>query len=285
MKNLSVKRFCLIFKFLCVPFLIKAQGNVFSYGDSIYRSSNYSLAAVEYERVIFEYQSPSIQAEAAIKRANCLKMLRRYEAAASTLDAINIANLSDSIRYEILFQSILDSYLAHEPNNSYSKLESLCHFYPISAQKPDILLMKILSLNELQRWNEADTVYKKLKSIYNVSNSSFSNPYLRIPKLKDPEIAEKLSAFLPFTGAGFFYAGDIKEGILNVALQIGLISFGGYSILMKRYITCIFIGIGGYAAFYKGGVRRVKRLVVKYNEKKTIAFNTAVRDQLLQIIK
>lgn len=275
----------MICKFLCVPFLIKAQGNVFNYADSIRNSGNLSLAAVEYERVAFEDTSYRVKAEATLKGAECMKMQKKYSEAASLLDDINLENIPDpQIKYPIFFQSLLNSYLAHDVNTSYSKLISLCYYYPDSSQNKDILFLKILCLNEMQRWKEADTIYRQLMIAYNHSAEP-ENPYLHIPRLKDPEKAEKLSAYLPFTGAGIFYAGNIPEGLLSIALQAGFAAFGAYSILMERYITGILIGVGGYAAFYHGGVRRAKWLAEKYNEKKTIQFNTTVRNQILAIIK
>lgn len=264
--------------------MIKAQGNVFQRADSLFQAKNYTLARVEYERIIFENNSPGIRAEAGIKKADCLKMTGDYAEAASALNAVNISTLPDAVRYQILFQSALDAYLAHDPDDAFSGLERISHFYPDSAQKQDLLFLKILSLNELRRWKEADTVYQEFMTRFN-HEASLSNPYLNIPKLKDPLKAEKLSAYLPFTGAGLFYAGDVKEGILNVVLQLGFISFGAYSMLMERYITGALIGVGGYAAFYKGGERRAKRFAEKNNEKKVIVFNTKVRNQLLLIIK
>ncbi|TAN19460.1 MAG: tetratricopeptide repeat protein [Chitinophagaceae bacterium] len=275
----------MICKFLCVPFLIKAQGNIFDYADSIHHAGNYPLAAIEYERVAFENESPHIKAEATVKAATCMKMQGRYDEAASLLDAVNLEQLTDlPLKYRILFQYALNTYLAHELNTSFSTWQSLCHYFPDSSKNEDVLFMKILCLNELQQWKEADTLYKQLMEKYGPSEA-LPNPYLEIPKLKDPDKAEKLSAYLPFTGAGLFYAGNIPEGILSIVLQAGFIAFGGYSILMKRYITGVLIGVGGYAAFYHGGVRRAKWLAERYNEKKRIQFNAAVRNQLLSVIK
>lgn len=275
----------MICKFLCVPFLIKAQGNEFHFADSLYSAKNYALAAVEYERVAFENASPFIKTKALVDKANSLKMSGAYAEAAETLDDINLSNLNDSVQYAILFASALNAYLAHQPNEAFSKLENICYFHPDSAAKQDVLLMKILSLNEMQRWKEADTIFRQFITKYNQNGGPITNPYLSIPKMKDPDKAEKLSAYLPFTGAGLFYAGSVKEGLLSILLQVGFISFGAYSVLMERYITGVLIGVGGYAAFYKGGVRRARSLTEINNKKKTIAFNTQVRNVLTEVIK
>jgi hypothetical protein len=228
--------------------LIEAQG-VFHYADSLRGAGQYSLAAVEYERVIFEHPSPSVTAEAGMKRAACLKMENRYAAAA------------------------------------FSKLERLSYFYPGSAQKHDVLMMKILSLNELKQWQKADTLYRRFMLAFASDPVSYPDPYQQIPRLKDPEKAQRLAAYLPFTGAGFFYAGKVGEGLLNIGLQTGLIAFAVYSGLTAHYITGVLIGVGGYASFYKGGTRRVKWLVERSNERKTLDFNTRVRTLLLQTPK
>lgn len=282
-QGLWIRSCCLICKFLCAPFLISAQGSVFHYADSLYRMKNYSLAAVEYERVVFENPDPSFQAQAALKKANCLKQQRRFSDAAAYLDEINLPSLPAPLQYRILFESALDAYLADSPGQSASKLATLSHFYPDSALNKDILVMKILSLNEARQWRQADTVYRTFMAIYHPHLPAAANPYLKIPRLKDPEKAEKLSTYLPFTGAGLFYAGDVKEGILNIVLQAGLAAFGVYSIFMERYITGILVGIGGYASFYNGGKRRARSQAELYNEKHVLKFNTAVRNFLLEL--
>lgn len=256
---------------------------MFHVPDSLFRAGNFSLARVEYERIIFEDTASAIQAMAGMKVAECLKISGAYKEAAAALNSLNISSLPDSLRYRILFQSAFNEYLAHDAGDAFSTLEQIGYFFPDSSDRQDITLLKILSLNELRRWKEADTLYRQL--IAALDKGFLPNPYLHIPKMKDPEKAERLSAYLPFTGAGLFYAGDIKEGILNVVLQLGFISFGAYSVLMERYITGILIGVGGYAAFYKGGARRAKRIAVEKNEKKTIAFNTKARNQLMKAIK
>lgn len=275
----------MICKFLCVPFLISAQANEFHYADSLYHAGNFVLAAVEYERIIFESPSAQIKAEAALKKAGSLKLSGRFDEAASTLDAVHMMEVPDSLRYKMLFESALDAYLARQPNEAFSKLENICHFFPDSSDKHDIVMMKILSLNEMNRWKEARVLYSRFMLAYGPPESAFPDPYRHIPKLKDPDKAEKLSAYLPLTGAGLFYAGSITEGMLSLILQVSFISFGVYSIVLERYITGILIGVGGYAAFYKGGVRRARSLAETNNKKKAMAFNQAVKAQLLQAIK
>lgn len=279
---MSIGKYCLICKFLCVPFLINAQANEFHVGDSLRRAGNFPLAAVEYERVIFESDVPRVRAQAALKKAGCLKLSGLFAEAAMTLDGINMAGLADSFRYRILFESALDAYLAHQPNEAFSKLENIGHFYPDSSDNRDILFLKILSLNEMNRWEEAHPLYKAFITAYGTAGDASADPYRQIPKLKDPDKAERLSAYLPFTGAGLFYAGSVKEGILSVLLQAGFISFGVHSVLLERYITGVLIGVGGYAAFYKGGVRRARSLAETNNKKKAMAFNAAVREHLLR---
>jgi len=271
----------LICKFLCVPFLIKAQGNLFRYADSLQGAGHYAVAAVEYERIIFERPGTTEAVLAALSKANCEKMLGRYDQAAAGLDAVNTAAVSDSLRYRVLFEGMVCAYLAHEPASAFSKQEMIAHYFPDSAASRDLLLLKVLCLNELKKWHQADTVYKRYMKLWGGGYVLASDPYLHLPKLKDPEKAERLSAYLPFTGAGLFYAGDVPEGLLNMALQVGFIAFGAYSVLAERYITGVLIGVGGYAAFYHGGVRRARRLAELHNERVSIGFNNLVRAGLM----
>lgn len=256
--------------------------STFFYADSLQAAHSFRLAAVEYERIIFEHPGGVAAARAALEKARCEKMLGRYGKAADVLETVMLQGLPDSLQYPILFEGVVSAYLAHEPSRAYQRQQVLVHFFPDSAESHDLLLMKILSLNEMRRWHEADTVYRHYQQFWAGGYMVRADPYRHMPRLKDPEKAEKLSAYLPFTGAGLFYADDVSEGVLNVALQIGFIAFGAYSVLMERYIIGALIGVGGYAAFYHGGVRRAKAYTMLRNERVSLQFNTRVRKLLLR---
>lgn len=253
---------------------------MFRQADSLRDVHAYEVAAVEYERVIYEHPGTVVAAQAALGRADCLKMTGRYDEAASALEAVNTASLPDSTAYQVLLEGTLCAYLSHEPARAYARGEMIRHYFPDSASSRDVLLLRILSLNEMKKWKEAAAVYRQYEQRWGSYNAAM-DPYRHIPRLKDPDKAEKLSAYLPFTGAGLFYAGDVKEGLLNMALQVGFIAFGAYSVLMERYITGVLIGVGGYAAFYHGGVRRARRLAELHNARAAMRFNALVRSGLM----
>lgn len=274
----------MICKFLCVPFLINAQGNTLGYPDSLRDLHQYRRAAVEYERIIFLHPETESAARAALGKADCEKMLGLYDQAATGLEQVNMLSVSDpGLRYRILFEGMVTAYLAHDPSRAYGKQAMILHFFPDSAGSRDLMLLGILSLNEMHRWHQADTAYQRYMARWGGGYAAASSPYRHIPRLKDPDKAERLSAYLPFTGAGLFYAGDVKEGLLNMALQVGFIAFGTYSVLMERYITGVLIGVGGYAAFYHGGVRRARRVAELRNARESLRFNTLVRDGLMGV--
>jgi hypothetical protein len=239
---------------------------------------------VEYERVIFLHPEGEVAARAQLRKAACEKMLGLYDQAATGLESVDVQSLADTgLRYRILFEGMVTAYLAHEPARALARRSVIVHYFPDSARSRDLMLLGILSLNEMQRWHEADTAYGRYMRLWGGGYDPAWSPYNHIPKLKNPDKAENLSAFLPFTGAGLFYAGDAPEAILNMALQVGFIAFGAYSVLMERYITGILVGVGGYAAFYHGGVRRARRVAEMHNERESLRFNTLVRNGLMRV--
>jgi hypothetical protein len=257
---------------------------VFHYADSLRDLHQYRLASVEYERVIFLHPEGEVAARAQLRKAGCEKMLGLYDQAATGLESVDVQQLADpGLRYRILFEGMVTAYLAHEPARALARQAVIVHDYPDSARSRDLMLLEILSLNEMQRWHEADTAYRRYMQLWRGGYDPARSPYAHIPKLKNPDKAENLSAFLPFTGAGLFYAGDAPEAILNMALQVGFIAFGAYSVLMERYITGILVGVGGYAAFYHGGVRRARHVAEMHNERASLRFNTLVRDGLMGV--
>lgn len=275
---------CWICISLCVPSLTKGQQLVSGYADSLFSAGDYHRAALEYERIVFLNENAVVKGTAVLRKADCLKRLHEYREAQQYLERHYRASAPDSLRYEQLYQTALNAYLGENFNEAYFKLVTLSNLDSSRQRQKDILLLQILSLNELRKWKEADSIFRHMIALY-APGYDAADIYADIPKLKDPDKAEKLSTLLPFTGAGLIYAGKTGEGLLSAALQLGFIGFGGYCFLSHYYFTAVFIGVGGYASFYQGGIRRSKTLAIRYNEKKSTAFNTTARNQLLRLYR
>jgi hypothetical protein len=274
----------LIFKFLCVVFLTKGQhssNDVFYRADSLYKQQNFTIAAIEYERIIFEEEFTDFKIKAILQKAQCYKNQNKFLLAATYLqDYIPQLPFYFKEKYNFFFQSAFDFILAKEPANAILTLEKLTNEWPDSANNKDILLLNIFAHNDAQQWNKGAGYFIKYASLYD-KKVLLNNPYDKKPVLKSEDKAEKLSTYLPLTAAGIFYAGKPLEGVLNSLLQIGFLSLGVQQFLIKNYITSVLIGGGMYTSFYLGGSQRAKTLVRQYNKKKIQKFNNSIKNILL----
>jgi TM2 domain-containing membrane protein YozV len=271
---------------LCAIFLTEAQTGT---ADSLYRAGRYFEASIAWERVLFENNDPRQQVAAVIGKAQCLKQEGLFDPAVSFLENWQAFPFPDSDRVRIHYQLILCTYLGGHFESVVSLVDRWPHEQNGGSPDPLLVVLKILSLNELQRWKEAGDVYRSFIAerlhIYERPGSSGESPpdlYQQIPRLKSVSKAEALATFIP--GAGQFYAGKPGEAIFSILVQAAGIYFAVLSFEQHYYVSAWLVGAALFGAFHMGGVRRSEVLVQRYNRKKMIAFNEKVRTQLLSLI-
>jgi TM2 domain-containing membrane protein YozV len=145
-----------------------------------------------------------------------------------------------------------------------------------------LVVLKILSLNELGRWKEAGDAYHGFIAQRGPSAVP-PDLYQHVPRLKSAEKAQWLSQFIP--GAGQLYAGRPGEAIFSLLVQGAGLWFAVVSFEQHYYISAWLIGAALFGAFHMGGVRRAEVLVQQSNRKKVLAFNEAVREQLVLLLQ
>jgi len=200
---------------LCAIFLTKAQtvdlrptadvaGPVFAHADSLYRAGSYFEASIAYERVLFENTDRGQQLEAVLGKTRCLKMLGSYDQARTFLESWQGLPFPDSGLTEIHYQQVLCTYLGGHFEEVLSLVDRWPYTHAGKSPAPFLIVLKILSLNELQRWKEAAETYRSF-----IAQMHLAAPppdlYAHIPHLKDVNKAQWLSQFIP--GAGQFYVG------------------------------------------------------------------------------
>jgi hypothetical protein len=149
-----------------------------------------------------------------------------------------------------------------------------------------------LVFNEQQRWAEAKSVLLRYLERLSLPEDekkkwkqSIGNQYetKKIPRLKNPEKAKMLSAFLP--GLGYLYAGNISEGFWNVALQTLGLGLTGVGIFYGYYFTSAFVSISIFQKFYAGGINRSSFHARKWNYEKSRDFNLACKNLVIDLMK
>ncbi len=271
-------KYYLICTFLCVPFFTNGQSE---FADSLFDAGNYAYAKLEYERLVYQSTDGGQINYALLKKGYCHKILGDYASAYKTIERANLFSSNDSINYLLRFEIALNAYLAQEYNIALNQLLQIDYFVKDQKKKNEALYLQILSLNELQRWEEAKEKFK----VYTELNKLDANPdevyaFLEKPKIRDPKKAETLSYILP--GVGQMYAGYFGKGLFSSFIQLAFVSFGAYNIYKGYFFTGAFTGIGLFYAFYSGGIRHARFLTEKKNAERAEKYNTGVRNVILE---
>lgn len=274
-------RFCLICTFLFGICSINNAQIPAATADSLFAAGQFLAARVAYERVLFTATDPSAQFPAAIGKARCLKQQGLYALAVTFLNGQIQTDYPDSLRYQLRYEQILCAYLAGQFENTLSLYERLQYLHPHVPATPLLQCIRILALNELRRWPEAATAYYDLATHVRTDTSQ-SNPYRQLPRLKNEKKAKQLATFIP--GGGQLYAGKPGEAALSLLIQSAGLYFGLTSFLQGYYLSAWGIGASLFGSFQAGGVRRTEVLVRQFNQRQAARFNAEARRLLLEMI-
>ena len=275
--------FFLICKFLFVPLLINGQGlGIFEKADSLAMAGEYFAAAVEYERIVFESDDKSIQNKALIKKGFAYKNAGEYQSAKHTFQRTDPFSLDDTLQYIARYETALNAYLAGDFGEAEAELVQLEYYISDTAFTNQALFLKILVLNEQQKWDEAKSLFIEYLKINHIAvNADEVYYFVAKPKLRNPEKAQWLSTFIP--GSGQIYGGAVWSGLGSFLIQAGSLAFGGYYIWKGYYFRAFLTGFATFQTFYFGGVNNAAYVTVKNNEKKIRKYNDSVKKIILEI--
>ena len=269
--------------FLCVAFLTDAQSLSMSIADSFLQKQQYFEAGVFYEKVLFESSNDEIRFLAATKKIECLKQQQKFEGVIEFVNQNYHSTLTSGQKCTLKYEQMICSYLSANFENAISLSALIEGEWPDYDGIATVSLLKILSLNELQQWRQADSLSRIFIAKYTTADTAGSNLYSHLPKLKNEKKAQTLSTLLP--GAGLFYAGKPLEGITSILLQSVAAYFGIISYNQKYYLSAWLVGLGLFGSFHNGSVRRSEILVKQYNRKEVIRFNEKVKNELINMLR
>jgi len=254
-------------------------------GDALFREEKYFEAAIEYERLIFRSENVNDINSLKYKKALCYKKMNQFDRAIDELQSLYFSNPGDSLYLSVCYEQSLCYYLVGEPARALWKIDEYLHRSNDSTSLNYFAPLKILCLNKLQRWQEAEDVFLQYVAIQNFSNerkiaytqivTSFYDKNYR-PRMKSEQRAENLSRFIPGTGQA--YAGEFGEGVVNLLMNASVLAFSGYQVYNGFYITGYLAGLGFFNKTYHGGIRRAGILASKKNKEQTIDFNLRIID-------
>jgi TM2 domain-containing membrane protein YozV len=276
--------------FLCALFLTKAPEGKCQRGpelnwreqaEQLYRTGQFFQAAIAWERVLFDSKDPQEQLAAVLGKTQCLKQEGNFDAAVSFLQNWQAFPFPDSDLVRIHSQQVLCTYLGGHFENVLSLVDRWPYEHAGTLPDAWLIVLKILSLDELQRWKEAGDTYRAFIAARHPATLP-ADLYAQLPRLKSVTKAQALSTFIP--GAGQFYAGRPGEAILSILIQTAGLYFAIVSFEQQYYVSAWLVGAALFGAFHMGGIRRSELLVQRYNRKKILAFNEKVRVQLLSLL-
>ena len=283
-------RFYIIFIFLCVvvsgvrsenlqPCNLNSSDSacIFKKADDLFMQQNYELAAVEYERCFYLSSSKEISYKALQQKAICFKQTGDYSTAAATLERI-------AEDYGDYYQIALCYYLSDNFQKSKETIEK-CRLYFDTLQE-DMLLLEILTLNELNDYANAEKTAQELALRLKSSTNKDIMPYIDklysdLPKLKSEKTARILS-FVP--GLAHIYANEWGKGLTAFAINAAALGFGVWQVLDKCYITAYLGGAGLLSITYPGAMKNGVYEVRKYNYRKTLQFNQKFKQELIPLL-
>lgn len=210
-------KFCLTCTFLCAICITKAQdAKLLNEADSLFSAGHYFEASLAYERVLFIGSDLPDRYYAVNRKTQCLKQQRLFEQAVHFIKPYLSENLPDSARYQLLIEQIVCAYLAGNYKTAISIIEQIKIQFPLQKADSKLLLIEILSLNQLQQWKQAAEAYAVFVRKGN-DLITIENPYLQLPRLKSVDKAQWLATFIP--GAGQMYAGKPLEALVSIIIQ------------------------------------------------------------------
>lgn len=258
--------------------------------DSLFLNKKYYEASIFYQKLDFFSQGENSKNRAKLLAANCCKQDKNYLNGIAQLNSISTDGASDSIIFEVKYQSALMSYLNNDFTQAESFLEQLNYLVKDSSYITNSLMLHAFVLNEQYKWLQAKEKLNKLNQslhlnnveVYNFNKKIIDSIYgsKNIPKLKDVEKAGHISTFFP--GFGQCYAGYYGEGISSffaITVIAGAMVVG---IIYQYYFTSIFVGNLLIGKFYLGGIKRAEFLAEKYNYLHSKKYNQALKDQVKQ---
>ncbi|MFN5831344.1 MAG: tetratricopeptide repeat protein [Bacteroidota bacterium] len=258
--------------------------------DSLYQVKQFQLAGIYYDQVVYLAQDNITKTKALLNKADCYLERKDFTKAEAVLSRIFYADLNDSLIYLSRYKSALASYLNGNFSEAASQVIQARSFIADTTLVVNIFPLYVLILNESLKYVEAKEVllsYIKTTHRDSINKSAMLREVElyyqnnKIPHLKSPEKAKKLSMFLP--GTGQLYAGYFWEGALNVGLQLFGLGFTGVCVYNKYYFTGGLIGFAIFQKFYGGGMNRAQFLTEKRNYKITRRFNDGAKKLVLSV--
>lgn len=260
-----------------------ANGTPLDYADSLFNAQRYERAALAYERLAFMAETEDTKAIHRLRRAQCFKVLGRFDQALQSLQTTPTDLLDDTLHFALRHEIALNLYLLGEYESCVTAISNAAFLLPDPFWTDQLLYLKVLACNESLQYEEAKVAFERYAALHQLRIDIDSCYQLdgRAFKLKKVETAQLLNRIIP--GLGQIYAGHVFKGMTNLALVTAGVVYTISSFNAGLWITGFATGIPLGLRFWAGGTRHAAWLVEEKNRKKMAAFNASIREIVLQV--
>lgn len=264
---------------LLIIFCGKTQVNNLNTADSLFNVKQYFKASIVAEFILFDSDNIHERRRAIQIKIASLKKLAKFIELDKFIVSCYTQTMTEDLRYELLYEEILTKFILRD----YKEVIQLSKFYPVDSLKKAILIdvLNIISLNELQQWAEANSLWNTFLTKNRLQDTLVNKLYTKVPQFKSEKRANTYSAIIP--GLGQIYAGKPFEGVASFLFQSGSLFLGIKWWSLGYKIASISIGGSTFSAFYDGGKKRAKMLIKNYNSIKLFEYNNYLNKQILFI--
>lgn len=258
--------------------------------DSLMKGHEYALAAVYYEKALFDQNQ---QVDTVIsenfrlltntllnQKIQCQKALRTFEDAWQTAQRFDLNEPNDTLQFKLRYEGALCGYLSQRYNEAYGQIQQTRFYTRDTTLTASLDVLEILTLNELERWTESKVIFARYVSRNRLTIQVDKLYDFLKKKPKNPDKAQLLSFLMP--GLGQIYAGYPKEGLISAGLQALSLGFGAYHVLNHYYWISFFSGASLFQALYFGGARRASIMTGETNQKRKVQNNQKIRAILVE---
>lgn len=287
----------LILIFLCAWFLGNAQDTLgtrslaeqqakvfLKQGYQLFDNKQFTQAQLVFERVVFLSKDKITQNQALLYKAYCHKNLKQFALAQETIERAEILPQQDSSNYVLLYEAVLNAYLAQQYQQSLKFIDIIKNTITDSAKVQSIQFLEILALNETYQWEQAKKICAQYIKAHGLTQD-IQELYGFVDKKPFKSIKKAKTLSWIFPGAGQMYAGAVGRGISSSLLTLGALAFGVWSGINGYYVSAVFTGLGMGRTFYTGGRRHAGYQVKQRNLKKIAAYHQKIKAFILNVEK
>lgn len=251
--------------FLCAGFTLSAQDWIGQAGTKLNQGDT-AAAMLFYERAVYEAdRNQELASRALLAKALVYKQMSQFDMVLKTVSRASVYTVDDSLNYYLRYEAALAYFMSDDFNKADNYLKQIVYLTKNKELARNSLVLHILTYNELQKWDEAQNLYREWLTWHSMDTSLVAiYDNVKSLKFKNPKLAFQLQQFLP--GVGYWYVGDFWKGFFSLGLQSAALTYAVVSGLNAYYIAAVFTGMGSIYLLNRGSALEVENISEKSNK-------------------